>query len=406
MPDVTMTRRTVLSFGVLTGVMASGYGVMFTVLDDFRERYGISESRLGMIVGIGFVSSFLAQVFLAPVADRGHARRLVYFGLVLNVVGLMLLAFGQVLWVLLAGRFISGVGLGMAFPAIRRIVILGDPDRLGDNLGLLLAADVTGFASGPVLSALLVGTLGLPAPFIVIAAGSIALLPLVGRIHVEESVEQPAARLAFDLLKSAPYVAAVCLGTALFVMIGTFDALWVVMLDDLDAAEWIANLGISIFVIPLIFLGEYGGKLAQRLGPFRVGPIGLLLGAVYMVLYGVLPSALVMLGVGAIHAITDGLTVSSAAVAVGMVTPESRHAGAQGLLGGIQTLCAGAFAVIAGFLYERTGRLSAYLFCAAAMVGLVAASLILIGSRRSMTGGAASAAAAVTDPATAVTGHA
>jgi len=45
-----MTRRTVLSLGVITGVMAAGYGVMFTVLDDFRDRFGITESRLGTIV--------------------------------------------------------------------------------------------------------------------------------------------------------------------------------------------------------------------------------------------------------------------------------------------------------------------------------------------------------------------
>ncbi|MEL0282954.1 MAG: hypothetical protein VW964_00200, partial [Ilumatobacter sp.] len=52
-----MTRARVLTFGLLTAIMASGYGVMFTVLDDFRLEYGISESRLGLIVGIGFGSA-------------------------------------------------------------------------------------------------------------------------------------------------------------------------------------------------------------------------------------------------------------------------------------------------------------------------------------------------------------
>ena len=50
---------------------------------------------------------------------------------------------------LLAGRFVMGVGVGMAVPAIRRIVILGDPVNLGHNLGRLLAADVAGFAARP-----------------------------------------------------------------------------------------------------------------------------------------------------------------------------------------------------------------------------------------------------------------
>ena len=190
-----MTRRSVMSLGVIMAVMASGYGVMFTVLDDYRDRFGISESRLGMIVGIGFLSSFLAQIFLAPLADRGHAKSIVVVGLLLNFGGLVMLAFGQTTVVLLIGRFVMGVGLGVAFPAIRRIVILGDADRLGDNLGLLLAADVAGFAVGPLLSALVVGPLGLPAPFLMIATASLLSIFIIVRISVEERADAESSKL-------------------------------------------------------------------------------------------------------------------------------------------------------------------------------------------------------------------
>lgn len=381
-PQPVMGRSRVLTFGLLTSVMASGYGVMFTVLDDFRSEYGISESRLGLIVGIGFISSFLAQVFLAPIADRGHARRLVFIGLAVNVVGLLALAFGETLSVLLLGRFVSGLGLGMVFPAIRRIVILGDRERLGSNLGLLLACDVAGFAAGPAVSALLVGPFGLSAPFLVIAAASLACLPVVMRVRVTETVEAPQARMAFDLLTDRLYVAALCMGAAVYIMIGTFDALWAVVLDDLEASEWVANLGITLFVLPLIVLGPIGGRLAQRIGPFRVGPIGLVLAAVFMSLYGVMPSGLAMLAVALVHSITDGLTVSSTSVAVGMVTPDARHAGAQGLLGGVQTLLAGIVAVLAGVLYENFGRLTAYATASVIMITLIAVALVLSGDQR------------------------
>ena len=398
-----MTRRTVMSLGVIMAVMASGYGVMFTVLDDYRDRFGISESRLGMIVGIGFLSSFLAQIFLAPLADRGHAKSIVVVGLLLNFGGLVMLAFGQTTVVLLIGRFVMGIGLGVAFPAIRRIVILGDADRLGDNLGLLLAADVAGFAVGPLLSALVVGPLGLPAPFLMIATASLLSIFIIVRISVVERADAESSKLAFDLLKIKPYAAAVCMGVAVFVMIGTFDALWVVMLDDLEASEWIANIGITLFVLPMIFFAERGGRLAQRIGPFRVGPVGLIIGATYMVMYGLLPSALMMLGVGVLHGVTDSLTVSSSAIAVGMVTPEDRHAGGQGLLGGVQTLSAGAIAVVAGFLYESYGRFPAYAVCAITMVALAVTAFILSGSQRSAT---PDDPIDVNDPANAVTGHA
>ena len=401
-----MTRARVLTFGLLTAIMASGYGVMFTVLDDFRLEYGISESRLGLIVGIGFGSAFLSQILLAPIADRGHARHLVFLGLVVNIVGLLLLGFGSTLSVLLLGRFISGIGLGMTMPAIRRIVILGDPKRLGDNLGLLLAADVAGFAAGPAVSALLVGPFGIEAPFIAISVASLACLPLVVRVRVDESVPSGReSRLAFDLLSIRPLLGAMCMGGALFMMIGTFDALWAVVLDDLGASEWLANLGITMFALPLIFLGEFGGRLAQRIGPFRLGPLGLGIGALFMALYGVVPSAGFIFVIVLVHAINDGLTVSSTGVAVGMVTPDSRHASAQGLLGGFQTLVAGLVAVLAGWLYEFHGRLVAYWVCSVLMVTLVVTALVLAGpewrSRRGPEG-----ANDPPDPVSAVTGHA
>ncbi len=71
------SRRLVLTCGALTGVFASGYGVMFTVLDDFRDEYGISAKALGAVVAAGFFTSFLAQVLGfdrpdVPVLDLDH----------------------------------------------------------------------------------------------------------------------------------------------------------------------------------------------------------------------------------------------------------------------------------------------------------------------------------------------
>jgi MFS family permease len=365
----------------MTAVLASGYGVMFTVLDDFRDEYGIEAAWLGVIVGVGFLASFVSQVFLAPIADRGHARRLVQWGLALNILGLIGMAFGETITVLLLARFVMGVGVGGATPAVRRIVINGDPGNLGSNLGLLLAADVAGFAAGPAVSALLVPSLGIPAPFLVIAALTALVLPVVFRVEVAEAVvgDTPETRFAFDLLRSRAMVAGLMLGAALFLMIGTFDALWAIVLDDLDAGELISNLGITIFALPLVFLGPYGGRLAQRVGPFRLGPFGIVLGAMFMFLYGFMPTGALMLTVGVVHALSDGFTVSSNAVAVGMVAPPDRQASAQGMLGAAQTLTGGVTAVLAGVLYEAGGRVLAYSVCAAVMVGLAVGAWVLAG---------------------------
>lgn len=375
------TRRLVITFGVLSGLFASGYGVMFSLLDDFRDEYGISKSSLGLVVSVGFFSAFVAQVFFAPMADRGHARKLVYVGMLFNLVGLVAMAFGENVLTLATARIIMGIGAGVAVPAIRRIVILADPEHLGNNIGKLLAADVAGFALGPAISAVLVGPFGIPTPFLVIAAASVACLPVITRVRVDETAadEQTQARFAFDLLKSRPYVGALCFGAAVFWMIGTFDALWVLVLDDLNTSEWIANLGISLFALPLIFLGSLGGRLAQRVGPFRIGTVGLVAGAAFMFAYGRLPTGGAMFAVSMLHALSDGATVSSSGVAVGLVAPKERQAGAQGMLGGAQTLVGGLSALLAGELFERYGRAAAYSVCAVLMLTLVVVGLLCAG---------------------------
>ena len=281
---------------------------------------------------------------------------------------------------LLVGRFVMGIGVGMAVPAIRRIVIVAEPERIGHNLGRLLAVDVAGFAAGPAVSALLVGPFGIPAPFLVIAGATVVALPFVARnSRVEETAEPPQQRLAFDLLRIRPFTGAVALGCAVWLMIGAFDALWAVVLDDLETSDWIANLGITLFALPLVVFGSIGGRLAQRVGPFRVGTIGLLLGATFMMLYGLVPSGGAMFAVAMVHSVTDGLTISSTGVAVGMVVPPERQAGAQGVLGGFQTLVAGITALVTGTLYEHAGRSVAYGVSAALMVSLVAVGVILAG---------------------------
>jgi hypothetical protein len=113
------------------------------------------------------------------------------------------------------------------------------------------------------------------------------------------------------------------------------------------------------------------------MGPFKVATGGLLCGALFMFLYGVMPTGGVIFAVAMVHSLFDGLTVSSTGVAVGLTVPADRQAGAQGVLGAAQAMAAGAMAVVTGALYEASGRVAAYSMCALVMIGLVAGGLWL-----------------------------
>ena len=360
--------------------------MMFTLLDDFRNNFGITESALGFIVGIGFFTSFLGQVSIAPLADRGQAQRLIIFGLSLEVVGCIGMAFGETFLILLVSRIIMGFGAGAALPALRRVIIVADPENFGRNLGRILSFEVAGFAAGPVFSVLLTIPFGIPGPFIFLAATIFLFVLVISRIAVPESAKenQPTERFAIDLLKNRAIASGILIGVALFFMLGVFDSLWVLMMDDLDASQWIANVGISVFVLPLILLGPFGGKFVQRIGPYRAGGFGIILGALFMTGYGMMPTPALMMIVFFFHSLNDGFFVTGAGVAVGTSAPLERQAGAQGLLGGMETLAGGVAASFAGLAYEQFGRATTFIGTGAIMLVLILASRILAGDNWSV----------------------
>ncbi len=351
---------------------AMSYGVMFTMLDDYRDKYSIAESKLGLIVAAGFITGFIANVVIAPYADKGHAKRLVILGIVMEIIGCLIMAFGGSFIALFLGRFLTGLGGGSTEPSVRRIIILANPQEMGRNLGLSVSAGVGGFALGPVISAVTVATFGLAAPFLIICALLAMTLIGISRMHVEEAdiADAPSQRMAFDLLRLRPILGVAIIGLALFVMIGTFDSLWSVMMEDINAPTWVASVGITIFAMPMLFLAPLGGRLTQKIGPFKASITGLSVAAIFMTLYGTIGSPYAMLVIGLFHGVVDGLTITGGSAAIALVAPKERLASAQGLYSGLQTLMGGLTAGLAGLTYEHIGR-STFWVCTLVMLSLV-----------------------------------
>ena len=77
------------------------------------------------------------------------------------------------------------------------------------------------------------------------------------------------------------------------------------------------------------------------------------------------------------HAVSDGLTISAAGIAVSMAVPEERQAAAQGVLGAAQALAGGVTAIVVGTIYDYWGRAPAYIAGAIGMLILTAIGMVL-----------------------------
>jgi MFS family permease len=372
--------RALLPYCLVSGSMSLGYGSIYTLLADLRDRFGFTGTQLGLIVAAGFFAGFCAQLFLARYADRGHVAFMVRGGVLVAALAMLLSAIATQFWAFLLARLLLGLGSGAVGPAIRRIVITRDPDHVGNNLGRLASFDVSGFVLGPLVAALTAELLGIRAPFWLLAAVLLAVLAISARLDLTAGAATHGRRVVRQLLAIPMMQATVAVAVAFYVTIGMFEAIWAVLLRDRGAETWLIGLTLSLFTVPMIFLAPIGGRTAQRRGPLRVVVVSLTIAALCTFSYGVLPAVWMLLIVSIVHAIADSFTMPGNQVSAALASPPEYASSAQGLLGATGLAAAGLTGLAAGYLYEASGRLAVSTATAAVMIVLIVTARVL-GSR-------------------------
>ncbi|KAG1648190.1 Peroxisomal bifunctional enzyme [Nymphon striatum] len=218
-----------------------GYGSVFTLLAEFRKRFGFSETELGIITAVGFFAGFVAQIGLARYADRGYTKHLIWAGIASATFGMLALTVADQYWQFVAARTLLGLGSGAVAPALRRLIISRDPEHLGENLGKLTAMEITGFVLGLPLQRYWPRS-SIFAPRSSRWPSSTPCWPsrLLGLdLSTPGSTEE---RLPVrSLLKMKGIQIGLLLGVAIYITIGIFEAVWAVLLDDLGAETWLVG---------------------------------------------------------------------------------------------------------------------------------------------------------------------
>jgi len=370
-------RWTLAPYFALIGVTTMSLGAVFTMLAEFRDRLGLSESGIGLMVAMGFFAAFAGQILLARFADRGHSKTMIRLGLACVVASLSWMVVATELWQFVGARMLLGAGIGAIFPSVRRIVIAADPAQVGSNLGLLGSFDVSGFVVGPLVAAIFTEAIGFRAPFVVLALATASFLPFVTRLPTDAGVVSHERQVVRVLLRRRGMQAALVVAAGWFAMIGTFEAVWAVLLTDRGAETWLIGVTLSIIVLPMIVLAPVGGRLAQRHGPLRVAGIGVLLVVPCVVAYGFVGSLLALTLLALLQGVGDAVTFPATQVGAAMTADDSQLASAQGLLGAMLELTAGLVALVAGVVYDVWGPGPLFAGTGLFMVVGVAASALL-----------------------------
>ncbi|MEC8998874.1 MAG: MFS transporter [Actinomycetota bacterium] len=363
-------------FLILFGASA-GLASIIVLLAELRSELGFSEAGLGLAIASGFGAAFVANLVMAPQADRGRAPLMLRGGLILAVSGMVLLAVGTELWHYVAGRAVFGFALGTAGPAARRTVIVADPENLGRNMGRLGAWDVGGFVAGPMIAAGLTAIGGFRFTFWMMACVMALLIPLSFRAQPDTAAKDEDGLGMKGLMRIRRLVGALFVVSAYFVFIGAFEAVWILEMDHRGADQTMLSIGITLAALPIPLFSPLGGSLAQKYGARRWAVGGLAVITLVTTFYGVVPGVAWMVALTMCTSVLEGFTFPSAPMLVAAAVPAERQAAAQGLMSAVEVATAAVAAALLALVYDAHGDLVAWAATAFTMAILLVIGAIL-----------------------------
>ncbi len=348
-----------------TFATASANSVVFGSMSELQEQYRYADSALGLIAGTGFAMGLVVQLFVAPLADRGHGKKLIQYGLGLAALGSVIFVLGNSLLIFTVGRGIVGASIGLTFPAVRALAANLDESRSAERLGAVSGMEIGGFVSGPLIGSLIIGPFGLDATFLVFGALAVLALFIVSpRKFPELATTTESQRLSFDLLQIRSVRVALILTLAITFPVGIFDALWDRFLDDLGGNSAMTGLTFAVYGLPFILFSARAGKLIDKHSPVAVAlwmtvPISLL-----NLSYGVIKDPWVILGIGFIEGVMQATVIPAALAAIAKAAPLGRASAAQGLSGAVNVFGQMVAAFAAPTIYGVYGAFTTFLVVA------------------------------------------
>ena len=157
-----------LAVAGFTAIVAfSGFEATFSLLAG--DRFRLTEAGVAAIfVGVGVVLVAVQGGLIRPINAKIGTQRSLQVGLVLNSVGLVVLAFAETWPLLIVALAFLTVGQGLVTPNLSSLVSGRVPDhRRGEALGFQQGVNAFGRVAGPALAGVLYDHVAIGSPYLV-----------------------------------------------------------------------------------------------------------------------------------------------------------------------------------------------------------------------------------------------
>jgi DHA1 family tetracycline resistance protein-like MFS transporter len=346
--------KSAITFVFITVVLDMiGFGIIMPVLPQLIETVGQMDLAQSAVMGAWLFAAYaLAQFAFGPLmgnlSDRFGRRPL----LLLSVAGLgfdyLLHALAPTLGILFVGRILAGLCGASWVIANAYITDVTEPDERGKYFGMLGAAFGLGFILGPAIGGLL-GEYGPRVPFYV--AACLSLLNFAFGYFVLPESLPPEKRRAFDWRRANPFGAFKVFATykgvlplvavlaLFFFATSIYQAIWTFWgIAKFDWSPSMVGLSLAAFgIITAVFQGALSGLGAKIFGEARLALIGMILGAVALMGYGMIAAPWMVFALMVVHG-PEGFVHPMLTAILTRLAPEDAQGELQGGLSGIMAL--------------------------------------------------------------------
>ncbi len=165
--NVLLKHRVVQGLFLLRFFIAAGQGSVYTFLPILALHMQISSSQVGLILGVNILLIVFLQRICGDIADRVDPRFMIIGGTLLSAIAVFGMPFSVGFYKILILNIVMGIGNGIAMPG--GFVITGQLGRtmgMGSVMGLTDTGWSVGMIAAPILSGVIMDSLGVPSIFI------------------------------------------------------------------------------------------------------------------------------------------------------------------------------------------------------------------------------------------------
>jgi MFS family permease len=313
------------------------------VLALYARSFGVSQSAIGLAIGVYGLARFLVAMPAGQLADRAGRRPALALGGLVTGAGNLLCAWAPTFAIFIAGRFVAGAGAALVL--ITGTVVLADittsADR-GRTMAIYQGVFLFAVGVGPVPGGILAERLGLVAPFVVYAiAGAVAavlawfFIPETRRRGAAESAEAAAvlpafgrqvrlltAQVGFTLVSLISFVSAFARTGALF------NVIPVLAHDRLGLSAEGIGVGLGLASLVGLALIYPSGILVDRYGRKPVIVPATIVSGVSLVMFWLMPSYGWFLAACVVWSLAVGVSGAAPAAYAADVAPPGMNAAA------------------------------------------------------------------------------